>query len=384
MSIDLYESYGSSVTVSDIVLVSEDSVETNGGGIDCLPNEGQLNIWFSKIILAIDEEPYETIQGIQNFNEMMCYYLRSILNIIHLEDNVYRFTAFMSNNRMDYIIKIISSNINEQGFIFSEEPFKDTYRLVCLILHLLRKFEIKININLMYGLLDSLLNLRTLKLVAKKDAFANVINNLINKILNELVPAPKLFELVKVHLSACQQLEEVDFLVNNVMSLAKSYLEHVNILLEPDNEQIKLLFREIMVLLVDKNYHNLNKLNYSILKQQFRKIKAQFRSTLNNNKFASLELQNSDFYQYNSSIVEKRRKIKESQNNSREEQQEVQQEVQDWVPSFINGNNLKNIEVSDPDDEQTEKPKSRNPLKKLFKNESPKKKWFHFHKNKEN
>ncbi|KAI5960842.1 uncharacterized protein KGF55_004412 [Candida pseudojiufengensis] len=365
----MYDSFTSQVTVSDVALISKDSVETNGGGINCLPNEGKLNIWFSKIISIIDDSPYKTSRDIQEFNIMMYYYFNSILEIINIDDNKDRFVAFLSNNRMNCIIKIISSNISQQSFIFSDESFKQTYKLVQLILSLLNNFDILNDIKFVYELLDSLLNLLTLKMVAKKDSDVNTINNLVNKIIIELIPNSKVFEILKSHLSVSQLVKEMDYLFVNIMSLTKNYLKHKNEI-DDDTEEFKILFRDVMVLFVNKNYHNLNKLNYTILKQQYRMIKNQSNLNLDDDNIASFDQQNSDFYQYNSP------KIQDQNRGSRINQESPNHDQHEWIPSFLNQNNFENLSDFDIKIET----KSRNPFKKLFQHKKSHWGWFHFHK----
>lgn len=363
----VYESYSSSITFS----VSGRSLET--GSTISLPcfswNDEQLVILLLKVILIIDGCPYYDTHELLLAHRELCDSLSTLKDVVATQPEVKEsLTAFMTNNRLDYLMnKVIFDSFLNGGVIYTTyRSFRPTHQLIAILFLICESCEVKFNRELFLNSIRNMISLRARYLAANKLEPKSIIGNLIEDVLNKLAPDPDIAQLLKERLTECNLASEALFLMSDIAAFTTNLNNEAEISPE-DFEQLKKSFEEILVLILKRNYNELDRDTYKVIRDRYNSYFHHIN--LNTGVYEpNLMQQNSDFYHY------------EVSNNVGSDLpiEPEHQSYKTWVPSFLedgyyndNSNTVNRVVLEKP---------TRNPFKMLFRRRVlTDKRWHIFH-----
>ncbi|KAI5958157.1 hypothetical protein CANMA_004311 [Candida margitis] len=367
-----YESYGSSVACSGTAQVLDT------GSASTLPqlDSGQepLIILFSKVIHIIDCCPYHDTHELLAAHRQLCDNLSLLTDITssHSQDKE-SFTAFMSNNRLDYIMNkvIFDSFLNGAVAYTTYKTFRPTHQLIAILFSICESCQVTFQRELFLESMTKMITLRAQSLVANRFDSNSVIGSLIEDVLSKIAPDPEIAEILKEQLQHCCSSNEAIFLISDIAAFTTNLNKEANI--DPEDfNQLKKTFEEILVILLTRNYNELERDTYKLIRDRYNSYFHHIN--LNTGVYSNSLQQNSDLYRYEFSNGD-------HQQNVTVEQEPQSRPANSWVPSFLeddyyneNTNTVHHVEMF-------ERP-TRNPFKKLFRRRPPtdkKQRWHLFH-----
>ncbi|KAI5955974.1 hypothetical protein KGF57_003459 [Candida theae] len=366
----LCESYNSSVTFS----ATERSKDTwSTLSLPALAsNRQQLVILLAKVMHTIDGCPYYDTHALLLAHRQLCDDLSTLRDLAATQpEDMESFTAFMANNRLDHIMnKVIFDSFLNGGAIYTTyRVFLPTHQLIAILFSICETCQVTFKRELFLDSIDQMINLRAKYLAANRLEPRSIIGNIIEDVLSKLAPDPEILQLLRESLRGCNSSSEAKFLMGDIAAFTTN-LNMDAVIAPEDFDQLKKSFEEILVLMLTRNYNELYRDTYKVIRDCYNTYFHHIN--LNTGVYEpNSTQQNSDVYQYEvSSGI--------GPNLSVRYEEQPSQHPNTWVPSFLeddhyneNTNTVNRVEI--------EKPR-RNPFKMIFRRRVlTEKRWHLFH-----
>lgn len=355
LNMSLYESYSSNITLSAIG-ESLDTVSTFS--FPDLPlNEALVVILFLKVINIIDDCPYSSTHELLLAQRKLCESLTLLSSFIAAEPEAKEsFTAFMDNNRLDYIMnKVVFDSFLNGGVVYTTyRTFRPTHQLIAILFLISESCQITFKRELFLESITKMIFMRARCLAANRFETKSVVGNLIEDVLSKLAPDPDIAQLLKERLRECNSPTEAMFLMSDIAAYTTNLDTEANILPE-DLAHLRKTFEEMLMLMLTKGYNELDSGSYREIRDRYNSFFHHINLNTGEYQPASMQ-QNSDLYHYELSNGNK--------TNVSDPHDQQASHPNTWIPSFLE-DNYYNENTNTVNRIVLEKP-TRNPFKMLF------------------
>ncbi|CCG25152.1 hypothetical protein CORT_0H00340 [Candida orthopsilosis Co 90-125] len=372
----MYESYDSNVTFSATGRSLDTGSTTSLPGFES--NEEQLVILFSKVINIIDNCPYCDTHELLLAHRSLCDNLTILTDVITTHSEAKKsFSAFMANNRLDYIINnVIFDSFLKGGVVYTTyRTFRPTHQLIAILFSICESCRVTFQRELFLESIEKMIKLRAKYLAANRLEPKSIIGNLIEDVLGKLAPDPDIAQLLKERLCECSLSSEAMFLMSDIAAFTTNLNTETNTNLE-DFNQLKKTFEEILMIMLTRNYSELDRDTYKAIRDCYNSYFHHIN--LNTGVYEPNSLQqNSDLYHYEVSNG--------NEPNVRTKRDQQPSYPATWIPSFLedeyyneNTNTVNHVVLEKP---------TRNPFKMLFRRRiltDKRQRWHLFHRKQQN